>query len=67
MCGGLREYWGLAELSGLANTEQAAEFGRGFRERMSGVNRELQLAAAQAQPAEYQSLDAQRIKLYEVY
>jgi peptidoglycan hydrolase-like protein with peptidoglycan-binding domain len=64
---GLRELLELPEASQATNSEQVEKLRQLFVERMGELNRSLQTIAGQANAKDFESLDGQRLKLYEAF
>jgi peptidoglycan hydrolase-like protein with peptidoglycan-binding domain len=64
---GLRDLLELPEAKEAATSEQVEELRQQFTERMAELNSSLQLMAGQASKKDFQSLDSQRLKLYEAF
>lgn len=63
----LRILLGLKEVNPSSTTGPAEEFGRKFRERMDGVNRQIRVVAVHASAAEHRPLEDQRARLIEAF
>lgn len=63
----LRDVLGLPDSRCAATSDQAAEFKQMFTEGMAGLNRQMQSLAGQVSRAEFEALEAQKMKLYEAF